>query len=237
MIHRVLSLSIVVLVAFSAISVHGEDASSKIPPPLAAPASSGAAYAKPAGTAPKPEADLASRVAALEKQVADLEQFRKEQIDLTDNQSKMLRDIVTARPTAEGGQRYVPNVQAIRDDRTSRRELVETVVQGITSSTGELRIRNDMKTGQSLVINGVDTVYIAPHATRTVTVPSGTATTQLAGEGTRSWMIGAPTYAQDIIIAPGRAERRRRQRQWRLAVRPSHGRLVAHGAIKRPDGL
>ncbi len=114
----------------------------------------------------------------------------------------MLRDIATGRATPEGGQRFVPNVQAIRDDRDSRRELVDTVVQGITRSTGELRIRNDMSAGQSLVINGVDTYYVAPHSSRTVTVPSGTATTELAGEGTKSWMIGAPNYFQDIIIAP-----------------------------------
>ena len=69
----------------------------------------------------------------------------------------MLRDVVSDRLTPEGGKYFVPNVQAIRDDSDARRELVDTVVQGMTRSTGELRIRNDMGTGQSLVINGVDT--------------------------------------------------------------------------------
>ena len=138
----------------------------------------------------------------MEKQVAELKQARKELIDIVNNHSAMLHDVVADRQTPSGSKYFVPNVQAIRDDRDARRELVDTVVQGITRSTGELRIRNDMSTGQSLVINGVDTVYVPAHSGRTVNVPSGTATTQLAGEGTKSWMIGAPNYFQDILIAP-----------------------------------
>ena len=67
----------------------------------------------------------------------------------------MLPEIATGRTTPEGGQCFVPNVQAIRDDSDSRRELVDTVVQGMTRSTGEPRIRNDMDSGQSLLVNGV----------------------------------------------------------------------------------
>ena len=96
----------------------------------------------------------------------------------------------------------MPNVQAISADPDSRRELVDTVVKDITRTTGELRIRNDMDSGQSLVINGVESIYLPAHSARTVKVASGTATTELAGEGTKSWMVGAPNYVQDIVIAP-----------------------------------
>ncbi|MGO9110536.1 MAG: hypothetical protein ACLP9L_15040 [Thermoguttaceae bacterium] len=195
MIRRVVSLSIVALFALSAIPAWGEDAVSKIPAPPVAPAGAAA----PASTT---EADLVHRVAALEKQVAELKQSRDELLNIVANHSTMLHDVVADRQTPGGSKYFVPNVHAIRDDREARRELVDTVVQGMTRSTGELRIRNDMGTGQSLVINGVDSVYLPAHSERTVTVASGTATTELAGEGTKSWMIGAPNYFQDIVIAP-----------------------------------
>jgi hypothetical protein len=192
MIRRVFSMSIVALFALSAILARGQDTT---PKPPAAPVSAAA----PASTT---DADLARRVAALERQVAELKQSRDELLNIVTNHSTMLHDVVADRQTPSGGKYFVPNVQAIRDDRDARRELVDTVVQGMTRSTGELQIRNDMGTGQSLVINGVDSVYVPAHSQRTVTVPSGTATTELAGEGTKSWMIGAPNYSQEVIIAP-----------------------------------
>jgi hypothetical protein len=202
MIRRVLSLSLVALFAFSALSARGQNPAPKAPVPSTAAGDMAGTPATAGAASPNSEAALANRVAALEKQVADLQRSNKELVNICENQSRMLRDIATGRATPDGGQRFVPNVQAIRDDRDSRRELVDTVVQGITRSTGELRIRNDMSTSQSLVVNGVDTVYVPAHTTRIVSVPSGTATTELAGEGTKSWMIGAPNYSQEVIIAP-----------------------------------
>jgi hypothetical protein len=200
MFRRVLSSSIVALFALSAISARGQDAVPKMPAPPAAPST--AAPSTVGAVASSPEADLAGRVRALEKQVAELKERNSALIEIVNNHSTMLHDVVADRQTPSGSKYYVPNVQAIRDDNDARRVLVDTVVKDLTRSTGELRIRNDMSTGQSLVINGVDSIYVAPHSTRTVTVASGTATTQLAGEGTKSWMIGAPNYSQEVIIAP-----------------------------------
>jgi len=197
MIRRVVLLSAVVLFAILAHPVWGEETSPKQPMPPAAPTSSNS------------DADLAARVnaldkqvAALERQIADLKESRKELINIVSNHSTMLRDVVSNRESPNGGKYYVPNVQAIRADTDSRRELVDTVVHDMTRNSGELRIHNEMGTGQSLLINGVDTYYVSPHSSRTVAVASGTATTELAGEGIKSWMIGAPNYFQDIVIAP-----------------------------------
>lgn len=77
-----------------------------------------------------------------------------------------------------------------------------TVVQGMTRTMGELRIRNEMGSGQSLLVNGVDRYYVQPHSMQTVPVPSGTATTELAGERMKSWPIAAPNYSQEVIIVP-----------------------------------
>lgn len=229
MVYRVLALSIVASIATFALSARAEEPASKPPSPPVAPSTTGVPAST--GVAPSnPNADLAGRVDDLERkaallersnkalsaivdsnsttvadlkmQIARLQQEKEELTNIANDHSKMLRDIVTTRATPEGGQRFVPNVQAIRADRDSRRELVDTVAEGLTRSSGTLRIRNDMSTVQSLVINGVTTIFVPPHEGLIVPVPSGTATTELAGEGTKSWMVGAPTYNQDVVIAP-----------------------------------
>jgi len=163
-------------------------------PPDAAPSPSNAGH----------EGELSRRVAELEKQVADLQQSHKELVNIANDQSVKLREIAMERTGADGEKHYVPNVQAIRDDRDSRKELVDTVVQGFVKSTGELKIHNEMGVGQTLVVNGVLTVFVPANAVQAVNVPAGTATTELAGEGVKSWAVGAPNYSQDIVIAPAR---------------------------------
>jgi hypothetical protein len=68
--------------------------------------------------------------------------------------------------------------------------------------SGLLRIRNDMSTPQDVVINGASLVHVEVHAILNVPVPVGSITTQIRGEGALTWSISAPTYTQDIIIAP-----------------------------------
>jgi hypothetical protein len=225
MIRRVLSLSSVAVFALSALSAYGEDTtpvsrteflkavgelkeqiqSLKVPAPPAAPgtvSTTGGTASSAVASTSQTEAELTNRIAALEKQVAKLQQAKDELTNIADNHSIMLHDIASDRETPGGGKHFVPNVQAIRDDHDARRALVDTVVHDMVRNSGELRIRNDMSTGQSLVINGLSTVYVPPHTVQVVTVPSGTATTELAGEAPKSWMIGAPNYSQEVIIAP-----------------------------------
>lgn len=166
---------------------------------LKSPSSAGASVpSTPAGA----EQDLAGRVAALEKQVADLQKANSSLVTIAHDQAVMLGDIAKGRMDASGNKHYVPSVQAIRDDQDSRSQLVDTVVHDMARSTGQLKITNRMNVGQSVVVNGTTTVFVPANDAQTVTVPAGTATTQLAGEGVKSWMIGAPSYYQEIIIAP-----------------------------------
>ena len=228
MIRPVLSLSIVAVFALAAFSAYGQESvpvsrteflkaieelkeqikslkAPAVPAPPAPPAAVGTTGEKAASAvaaASQAEADLSNRVAELEKQVARLQREKEALTDIAANHSKMLGDIASDRETPGGGKHFVPNVQAIRDDHDARRALVDTVVHDMVRNSGELRIRNDMSTGQSLVVNGTTTVYVPAHAVQVVTVPSGTATTELAGETTKSWMIGAPNYSQEVIIAP-----------------------------------
>jgi hypothetical protein len=68
--------------------------------------------------------------------------------------------------------------------------------------SGMLRIRNEMSTPQDVAINGASLVRVDTHAILNVPVPVGSITTQIRGEGALTWTIGAPTYSQEIIIAP-----------------------------------
>jgi len=69
-------------------------------------------------------------------------------------------------------------------------------------TTGELQIRNQMRTVQQVVVNGTDLYTVAPGSTRAVKVGVGSITTQIRGEKPLTWFIGAPNYTQEIIIAP-----------------------------------
>ncbi len=149
----------------------------------------------------KQDANLASRIADLEKQVAKLQQEKAELTNIANDHSKMLRDIATGRPTADGGRRFVPNVHAIRDDLDSRRELVDTVANDMTSGRSALRIRNDTSTGQSIRVNGMGWILVPAHWTATLDVPSGNATTEIPQEAPKTWFIMA-NRTQDVVIAP-----------------------------------
>ena len=72
----------------------------------------------------------------------------------------------------------------------------------LAAGSGTLLIRNDMSVGQRIEVNGQASYFIGPKSSLGFTVPVGTATTQLPGEGTKSWFIGPPNYIQSIIIAP-----------------------------------
>jgi hypothetical protein len=223
MIRRVISLSIISMVALNAVVAAAQETapvtraefkqaidelkqqigSLKTPPaaPEAAPLAP-AASASPLGGSR--EAELAQRVTDLEKQVAELKQGHQALVDIAKEQNTKLGEIAMERISPDGAKRYVPNIQAIRDDQDARHMLVDTVAQGITRARGTLVIHNQMSTGQTLLINGTTPVTVAAGSDQTVDVPSGTATTELAGEGVKSWAVGAPNYTQDIIIAPAR---------------------------------
>ncbi len=69
-------------------------------------------------------------------------------------------------------------------------------------TSGELQIRNQMRSVQQVVVNGTDLYTVAPGSTRAVKVGVGSITTQIRGEKPLTWFIGAPNYTQEIIIAP-----------------------------------
>jgi hypothetical protein len=150
--------------------------------------------------------------------VSKLQQQEKELVNIAEDRSRMLRDakltekeLIAAVTNStrilgdiakDSGGKYVPNVQAIQQDRDSRQDLVEMVMHDSTRSSGKIVIRNDMSTAQWIRVNGRNWGVAGNGGTVRIEVPSGTAITEYAGEGPKSWFIGLPNYTQDIIIAP-----------------------------------
>jgi hypothetical protein len=143
------------------------------------------------------EAELVNIAEERSKALRDVKLTEKELIAAVSNSTKILGDIAK-----DSGRGYVPNVQAIQKDHDSRQELVEMVVHDSIRSSGKLVIRNDMSTAQWIRVNGRNWGVAAHGGTLSVDVPSGTAITEYAGEGPKSWFIGLPNYTQDIIIGP-----------------------------------
>lgn len=71
-----------------------------------------------------------------------------------------------------------------------------------SANWGVVKIENNMTTWQQVEVNGFP-YGVAPLRTVSVIVPAGRATTRLVGfEGTKSWWVGSPDYAQRVVIAP-----------------------------------
>ncbi len=75
------------------------------------------------------------------RMLRDAKLTEKELIAAVTNSTRILGDIAK-----DSGGKYVPNVQAIQQDRDSRQDLVEMVMHDSTRSSGKIVIRNDMST-------------------------------------------------------------------------------------------
>ena len=123
------------------------------------------------------DADLAAKVAALERRVKVLE-------NAADNQETLnvqLAEWVNGRK----------GVAAIGDKPAVAPPKVGTLV-----------IRNDMPFAQDVAVNGAALYHVEPRTEAHVQVPVGSITTQIHGEAAMTWNVGAPNYSQVIIIAP-----------------------------------
>jgi hypothetical protein len=154
-------------------------------PPIVAPtepspsnASSGpSAAAKPAEMAANTNADVAAQLARLEQRVKVLE-------NAADNQESL-------------------NVQ-LAEWVNGRRGVAAMGAKPAVDppKSGMLAIRNDMATSQDVVVNGGVMLRVQPRSVTNVPVPVGSITTQIRGEAALTWFVGAPSYSQEIIIAP-----------------------------------
>ena len=123
------------------------------------------------------------------KMLFDLKTKAKEHDEIAINHVKMLRDIAT---TADGGKTYMPNIYGNSQANPKfRQESEKAVAYSISRPEGELWVYNATQSEQRLRVNGESRPYTVPVNRGLVfTVPSGTATTEIPGDGTKSWFIG-----------------------------------------------
>jgi hypothetical protein len=89
----------------------------------------------------------------------------------------------------------------------SFRDEVKDAVHDVMERTGSLTVDNDTDVAQYLLVNGREE-RIPAGGERTISVPTGTLTTELHPyESPKTWTIAAPNYSQTIRIHRG-AQRR-----------------------------
>ena len=149
--------------------------------------------------------DNASQIGKLAGNIGELTELLKlSNADLTDRltnqaaeQQKLLDQIMSS---DENGEVYLTLNSIMNKSGVAREEVRKAVEQSIRTQ-GTLTIVNEMSTAQDIVVNNVQQ-RVQPGATLNLTVPVGTATTQLPGQDIVNWTIGVPNYRQSVTIKP-----------------------------------
>ncbi len=141
-------------------------------------------------------APLADNIRDLENKISELEKFRKEQTEIANNHSFILRQI--AKNLSDGS--HVPNIWGNMKNREFSQEVEKVVIDSISRPNGELMVYNDTDDDRQLYVNGNSSYLIRAKRMRPISVPSGNVTTEIAGDGSKSWFIGPPNYRQDLTI-------------------------------------
>jgi hypothetical protein len=197
MFRRVVSLSIVLTVGLYSITVLGQDSApvsraefaktladlkqeiqslkAPVPPPATAIPSPPNASSGTTAKVSVGESNMDSRLDALEKRIRSLEDLQEAQSGFNSQVASYIR-----------GPAYAGAIGPAVNPPPS----------------GQLVVRNQMHSAQQVVVNGTDMYSVPPNTTRTVKVAVGSITTQIRGEKPLTWFIGAPSYTQEIIIAP-----------------------------------
>lgn len=166
--------------------------------------------------------DFAGRVAPLVKnsnlnsrKIDDIAGQVAPLVELSDSNRKKINEIagqvaaqvniskdITARMTelaAKGN--ALPWVLGNEVSEPARQAFKKAVADSVSSDKGELAIYNDTNIAQHVHINSdLRDFAIRPKKGLIFTVPSGTATTEIAGDSVRNWYIGPADYRQNLAI-------------------------------------
>ena len=121
-----------------------------------------------------------------------------ELISISAHQKKQLLVLVEHLPDGS----YIHNIRTIMDRPESRQEFKKAIDDNISRGKGELWVYNDTQSEQRLRVNGESWYGVPVNRGLIFTVPSGTATTEIPGDGSKSWFIGVPNYRQVLTIVP-----------------------------------
>jgi len=149
--------------------------------------------------------DFSATMAVVGDQSKQIEQLKKD-FDRAlevhrENQAEMKRILDTISGTDNSGNRVLKLFPIMKQSPQFRQEVTDAVHETMRQQ-GTVRVRNEMGTSNTLLVNG-QRYSIPPYSTVEINVPVGTLTTELPGyESPKNWTIGPPNYTQSIDIRP-----------------------------------
>ncbi|NOY30450.1 MAG: hypothetical protein GXP28_09840 [Planctomycetes bacterium] len=121
---------------------------------------------------------------------------------MTNQDAKQQQILDQIMSTDEQGEVYLTLSSIMTKSAVAREEVRKAVEQSIRTQ-GTLTIVNEMGTAQDILVNRIQH-HVHAGATLNLTVPVGTASTQLPGQELVNWTIGIPNYRQSVSIKPRR---------------------------------
>jgi len=141
----------------------------------------------------------------VEAQSNDIKKLREDFVSslaAMQNESAGQRKILEAISSTDSRGNTVLNLLPIMKQSPQFRQEVTDAVHETLRQQGTVRVRNEMGTSNTLLVNG-QRYSIPPYSTVEISVPVGTLTTELPGyEAPKNWTIGPPNYTQSIDIRP-----------------------------------
>lgn len=129
----------------------------------------------------------------------DLDELKRQYSDNLAKQQEILEQI----SSEDVGGARIPRLSAnMKASAAFKQEMTDAVHEALRSrTTGTLVLNNRTQQTRQVAINRT-TYYLDPGESRTVEVPVGNVTTQLAGGSTRNWTLGAPDYRLSLDVVP-----------------------------------
>ncbi len=163
------------------------------------------AVAKQGEQVKKLQSDFSTALQAIRDQSAQTEALFKKSdslIQAVRDQSAQHQEILNAISGTDRSGNTVLKLLPIMKQSPQFRQEVSDAVHETMRQQGTVRVRNEMGTSNTLLVNGQQ-YSIAPYSTVEISVPVGTLTTELPGyEAPKNWTIGPPNYTQSIDIRP-----------------------------------
>lgn len=143
---------------------------------------------------------LGNKVDAQQTELSEIKRQLGELQNQFQDQVARQGEILAAISSADGEQTILP-LTAIMDRSPKFTQDMADAVHRVIQSEGTFTIENKTSDYRRVFVNRVE-YGVQPGATLNLKVPTGTVSTQIDGEGLKTWSVGAPSYAQKVEIVP-----------------------------------
>ncbi|HAY81941.1 MAG TPA: hypothetical protein DCY79_19230 [Planctomycetaceae bacterium] len=144
--------------------------------------------------------DLGNKADAQQAELTEIKQQIEELQSQFQDQVARQGEILASISSADGDQAILP-LTAIMDRSSKFTQDMNDAVHRVIKTEGIFTIENKTSVYRRVFVNRVE-FGVQPGATLNLKVPTGTVSTQIDGEGLKTWSVGAPSYAQKVEIVP-----------------------------------